>query len=65
MTEIETLRVSIARIAQALDLDDMIPGATSTERLPYEGLAQLASNHRGWNFLCAMIVRKIKEGENV
>ena len=61
MSELHTLRVSVARIAQALGLHDRIPGATENIDPPYEVLAACARQHdRGWNALCAEIINTIE-----
>lgn len=61
--ELINLRVSVARIAQVIGLQDMIPGVTDANgHLPFEELHRLATEHRGWNFLCAMIVVAIQHG---
>jgi hypothetical protein len=56
--ELEILRVSLARIAQA--------GGVETVRLPvlnkcYEDLCALATQDRGWNGLAARVVERIHQ----
>jgi hypothetical protein len=61
--ELEVLRVSLARIAQATGVE--------TERLPvlnkaYEELCDLAKQDRGWNGLAARIVdRVLRQQDNL
>ena len=56
MTELETLRVSMARIAQTLGLHDYIPGATTYWPAPFHVLALAAkTEQRGWNALAERI----------
>lgn len=54
--ELEELRISIARIAQAVGLEDHIPGANGGSGLPYEELLRCAKQPRGWNSLCGLIL---------
>jgi len=57
--ELIRLRVALARIAQACDLDHEIPGVKPTEwgDAPYEELVAHAANvERGWHRLAAGIV---------
>jgi hypothetical protein len=61
MNELETLRVSVARIAQKLNLHDHIPGCKTYWPAPYEVLCIAArTEERGWNKLCAMIIEKVE-----
>jgi hypothetical protein len=58
-TEVEKLRVSLARIAQACSplVEQEIPGADYRLELPFEELSRLArEQERGWNRLAAFIV---------
>lgn len=61
MNDIEKLRVSVARIAQAIGVngsDGPCP-FTVTQRMSYGDLAALAGLHdRGWNELCRQIVER-------
>lgn len=62
LKELSSLRVGVARIAQAIGLQDEIPGGKSDEPLPFEELSRRAYHYdRGWNRLCAFIVSKIQE----
>lgn len=58
--ELERLRVSLARVAQACIRPSValkIPGATGRTGLPFEELAQCAREHEtGWNTLAMAIV---------
>lgn len=55
------LRVSIARIAQAAELDEYIPGANGRIGLPFEELIKCAQETNGWNNLCGLIVEKLED----
>jgi len=55
------LRISIARIAQAADLDIYIPGAKDRVDLSFEELRKCAYEERGWNTLCAIIIGHIEQ----
>jgi hypothetical protein len=60
--ELEILRVSLARIAQACgaDIEREIPGANGRLDLVFRELSDLAWQHdRGWNRLAAFIVGHI------
>jgi hypothetical protein len=60
VSELTKLRVSVARVAQTVGLDEYIPGAAGREELPYELLCDCAEqNERGWNALCARIIEEI------
>lgn len=53
--ELESLRISLARIAQALGAGEALP----VKDTPYEQLAQLAgTQERGWNSLAAECVER-------
>ena len=57
--ELEILRVSLARIAQACgpDVAREIPGAEGQTELAFQQLAQSAREHdRGWNRLASFVV---------
>jgi hypothetical protein len=56
--ELEILRVSLARIAQACgpDIELEIPGADGRTGLVFSELAVLARIDRGWNRLAAFVV---------
>lgn len=61
MDELHTLRVSVARIAQLIDLEKAIPGAAGRTGMPYEQLVACATQHpRGWNTLCGRIANWIE-----
>jgi hypothetical protein len=58
--ELEILRVSIARVAQAIGVE--------TTELPvidksFNELSEMAKQDRGWNRLCAAIVCEIRDKE--
>jgi hypothetical protein len=54
MTELESLRISVARIAQVLEMNvEAIPGNPCS--YAYEDLAKAAKTERGWNNLAAQI----------
>jgi hypothetical protein len=60
--ELEILRVSLARIAQACgpDIEREIPGAEGRTELEFTELSRLARGYeRGWNRLAAFIVGHI------
>jgi hypothetical protein len=58
--ELESLRVSLARIAQKLGLHDEIPGNPGFEA-PFEALCKAARDHeRGWNRLAACIADEVE-----
>jgi hypothetical protein len=58
------LRVSVARVAQALGfLPSDIPGNPPT--WAFEHLARAAETDRGWNALAATIVERIQERERL
>jgi len=62
-SELHTLRVTVARIAQSLGLEDEIPGVTEDDlrHLPFERLVECAKeNDRGWNALCTSIIETIE-----
>ena len=68
--EIEILRVSLARIAQACGpaIEREIPGAAGRTELEFTELSRIAREHdRGWNRLAAFIVGhcrgEIEQGE--
>lgn len=64
MTEIQKLRVSIARIAQAIGVNgsDGLSTFTVTQDMGYGDLCTLAETHeRGWNDLCYQIVERARE----
>lgn len=53
MNPLHTLRISIARVAQSMGIDNHL-GVTGR---PYEELAALAmTEERGWNALCAQAI---------
>lgn len=55
------LRVSIARIAQAMKLNREIPGSFTDEPAPLEQLTYAAETYsHGWNALCETIVEAIE-----
>lgn len=61
-TELFALRVTVARLAQSLGLDEHIPGAEGRTGLSYEDLRQCAmSQERGWHRLCAHIIDYTEE----
>jgi hypothetical protein len=55
--QLETLRVSLARLAQAAELHHMIPGAPE-QGAPFETLAACAKIDGGWNSLVAALLAK-------
>jgi hypothetical protein len=64
MTDVQydliTLRVSLARIAQACGpgIEMQIPGVEGRVGMPFQILVQAArNNERGWNKLAALITR--------
>lgn len=63
-TELEMLRVSLARVAQAvggLCLSNGDPeGGVPLDGKAYEQLLRLAQNPDGWNRLCASIIEEVK-----
>jgi hypothetical protein len=56
--ELEILRVSLARIAQACGsiVEREIPGAEGRTELDFGELSRLAQEDRGWNRLAAIVV---------
>ena len=63
-TELEVLRLSVARIAQAvgglcLPETPMRP-AVPLDGLPFERLLSLAERDAGWNALCGAIIGEIE-----
>jgi hypothetical protein len=59
MNELQTLRVSLARIAQAAGVDNDL----HVTGVPYEGLRLLAeSRERGWNDLAGRVAEQIARG---
>jgi hypothetical protein len=62
-TELEILRVSLARIAQACGpaIELEIPGANLRTDLEFSELSRLTREHdRGWNRLAAFIVDHVR-----
>jgi hypothetical protein len=59
MSEIETLRISLARIAQALGV------AGDMQDMNYSCLAARAKNSRGWNALAETCVEEVQRREAV
>jgi hypothetical protein len=57
------LRISVARIAQALALDLRIPGAKpeTAQRASFDALVDRAQRlDRGWNDLCLAIITELE-----
>jgi hypothetical protein len=52
-----SLRIALARVAQAFELDKYIPGAEGRTRMSYHELHQCAREQdRGWHGLCSWIM---------
>lgn len=58
MTEIQKLRVSIARIAQTIG--HLKHEVTPLDGMSYPELCRLAEKDYGWNTLCAEVVENIE-----
>jgi hypothetical protein len=58
--ELVHLRISLARIAQATNLEEKIPGIGNLREVPFTTLDYLARTEaRGWNALAAAIVDRM------
>jgi hypothetical protein len=55
-TELESLRLSVARVAQELGIEHEIPGYHAD----VDTLALPRTHERGWNRLCACIIDAIE-----
>lgn len=65
--ELEILRVSLARIAQACGpaVELEIPGAAGRFGLEFTELSRLARQDRGWNRLAAFVVAHCMEDRRI
>jgi hypothetical protein len=60
-TQLTTLRISVARVAQALGVNDPT-GLLIRQSMSYGELADLAATREhGWNHLCALLVERANE----
>ncbi len=56
-----SLRVGVARVAQAFGMEGGIPGQTTGE-VNYQTIYRSACDHeRGWHTLCSQMVDRIRE----
>jgi hypothetical protein len=56
MQELQSLRISVARLAQALAIESPLITDKQGNPLPYEALVETSQQERGWNTLAALCV---------